>query len=286
MSLAMLSWGVAWTNAKVVNEYFSYSNLVFFRYLSSFLFLVIIFSIRKKNIQLPSFKVLLNILIISILYYIYNIFFFWGTDIGSAGAGGVFVTTTNPIITFLIISIISKSIDKYQIAGVCIGALGGCIILNIFESGIFSILVGENFYFLVCSITWGIITVVMTYGQIDYDSISYIILCYMFTMIISVFFIVPSEIIEFSRYDMRFFINFFFVSIGAMCFGTSVYMYAAPRLGPIQTSVFIFTVPFIAMITAYLILNEPIKVKVVIGGLLGILAVYTVNFSKNKLHKL
>ena len=184
MSLAMLSWGVAWTNAKVVNEYFSYSNLVFFRYLSSFLFLVIIFSIRKKNIQLPSFKVLLNILIISILYYIYNIFFFWGTDIGSAGAGGVFVTTTNPIITFLIISIISKSIDKYQIAGVCIGALGGCIILNIFESGIFSILVGENFYFLVCSITWGIITVVMTYGQIDYDSISYIILCYMFTMII------------------------------------------------------------------------------------------------------
>ena len=63
-------------------------------------------------------------------------------------------------------------------------------------------------------------------------------------------------------------------------------MYAAPRLGPVQTSVFIFTVPFIAMSTAYLILNEPIKIEVVIGGLLGILAVYTVNFSKGKLKKL
>ena len=286
MSFAMLSWGIAWTNAKVVNEYFSYSNLVFFRYLSSFLFLLIIFSIKKKSIQFPSLKTFLNILVISILYYIYNIFFFWGTDIGSAGLGGVFVTTTNPIVTFLIISIISRSIEKYQIMGICLGALGGCIILNIFKLGISSVFIGENLYFLVCSITWGIITVIMIYGQKDYDSISYIILCYMFTAIISTFFIIPSEIIDFGRYDMRFFINFFFVSIGAMCFGTSVYMYAAPRLGPIQTSVFIFTVPFIAMSTAYLILNEPIKIEVVIGGLLGILAVYTVNFSKGKLKKL
>ena len=62
-----------------------------------------------------------------------------------------------------------------------------------------------------------------------------------------------------------------------MCFGTSVYMYAAPRIGPIETSVFIFTVPFIAMGTAYAILDEPLKPEVVIGGLLGILAVYLVN---------
>ena len=87
MSFAMFSWGIAWTNAKVVNEYFSYSNLVFFRYLSSFLFLLIILSIKKKSIQFPSLKTFLNILVISILYYIYNIFFFWGTDIGSAGLG-------------------------------------------------------------------------------------------------------------------------------------------------------------------------------------------------------
>tara|TARA_Y100001968_G_scaffold317682_1_gene346997 strand:+ start:32 stop:883 length:852 start_codon:yes stop_codon:yes gene_type:complete len=277
MTLAMFSWGIAWSNAKIVNEYFSYSNLVFLRYLSSFLFLFIIFSIRRKTIQWPRFKTFINITIISFLYYIYNIFFFLGTDIGEAGMGGVFVTTTNPIITFAIISMINKVIDKKQIIGICIGALGGCIILNLFELGFSSMLVGENLYFLICSITWGIITVIMTYGQKDYDSISYIVLCYMITAIISSFFIVPSEIFDYSKYDFRFFINFFFVSIGAMCFGTSVYMYAAPRIGPIETSVFIFTVPFIAMGTAYVILDEPLKLEVVIGGLLGILAVYLVN---------
>ena len=104
----------------------------------------------------------------------------------------------------------------------------------------------------------------------------------MFTAIISSFFIVPTEIFDYSRYDFRFLINFFFVSIGAMCFGTSVYMYAAPRLGPIQTSVFIFTVPFIAMGTAYIVLSEPLKLEVIIGGILGIVAVYMVNSNPSK----
>ena len=62
-----------------------------------------------------------------------------------------------------------------------------------------------------------------------------------------------------------------------MCFGTSVYMYATPRLGPIQTSVFIFTVPFIAMSTASLFLGETIRTEVILGGLLGIAAVLIVN---------
>jgi len=282
MSFAMLSWGVAWSNAKVVNEYFSYPNLVFLRYLSSFLFLFIIFFFKRKKIEKPRLKIFLNILAISFLYYIYNIFFFLGTDVGSAGMGGVFVTTTNPIITFIIISIINKNIEKKQVMGIFLGALGGCIILNLFSLGFSSILIGENLYFLICSITWGVITVIMTYGQKNYDSISYIILCYLFTTIISSLFISPSDILDPTKYDIRFLVNFFFVSIGAMCFGTSVYMYAAPRLGPIQTSVFIFTVPFIAMGTAYLLLDEALKLEVVAGGFLGILAVYIVNSAKAK----
>ena len=32
ISLAMLSWAVAWTSAKIVNEYLSYDNLVFLRF--------------------------------------------------------------------------------------------------------------------------------------------------------------------------------------------------------------------------------------------------------------
>ena len=278
MSFAMISWGIAWTNAKIVNEYFSYTNLVFLRYFSSFLFFIPIILYRKSKIVMPSLKNIMSISCISFLYYIYNIYFFMGTDIGTAGKGGVFVTTTNPIITFLIISIINKSINRTQILGISLGALGGFIILDVFSLGLQSIFINENLYFLICSITWGIITVVMSYGQKEYDSISYIFLCYFITSLISLFFTDINEILTLSNYSSHFLINFFFVSIGAMCFGTSIFMYAGPRLGPVQTSVFIFTVPFIAISTANLILAEPVSINLIIGGLLAIFSVYLVNF--------
>ena len=278
MSLAMISWGIAWTNAKIVNEYFSYTNLVFLRYFSSFIFFIPIIFFRKSRLVKPSLKVAISITTISFLYYIYNVFFFMGTDIGTAGKGGVFVTTTNPIITFLIISIINKSINKTQILGISLGALGGFIILDVFSLGVQSIFINENLYFLICSITWGIITVVMSYGQKEYDSISYIFFCYFITSLISLFFVDINEILTISNYSSHFLINFFFVSIGAMGFGTSIFMYAGPRLGPVQSSVFIFTVPFIAISTANLILAEPVSLNLIIGGLLAIFSVYLVNF--------
>jgi len=201
-----------------------------------------------------------------------------GTDVGSAGKGGVFVTTINPIITFLIISLINKSINKTQILGVFIGALGGCVILDVFRLGVESFFIHENFYFLICAITWGVITVVMTYGQKEYDSLSYIFLCYFLTSIIAFFFVDFSELTTLSNYSNRFLINFFFVSIGAMCFGTSIYMYAGPRLGAVETSVFIFTVPFIAISTANIFLGEAITLNLILGGCMAIISVYLVNF--------
>ena len=278
MCLAMISWGIAWTNAKIVNDYFSYNNLVFMRYFSSFIVFLPILLLRGKSFLMPSRITIINIALVSFLYYLYNIYFFMGTDVGSAGKGGVFVTTINPIITFLIISLINKSMNKTQILGVFIGALGGCIILDVFRLGIESFFIHENFYFLICAITWGVITVVMTYGQKEYDSLSYIFLCYFLTSIIAFFFVDFSELTTLSNYSNRFLINFFFVSIGAMCFGTSIYMYAGPRLGAVETSVFIFTVPFIAISTANIFLGEAITLNLILGGCMAIISVYLVNF--------
>ena len=39
-------------------------------------------------------------------------------------------------------------------------------------------------------------------------------------------------------------INFILVSVGAMSFATTVYMFCTPILGPVKASVFIFSVPF------------------------------------------
>ena len=75
----------------------------------------------------------------------------------------------------------------------------------------------------------------------------------------------------------NFILIFFLVSIGAMSFGTSIYMYSTSLMGPVKSSVFIFSVPFLAMSISTIFLNEIITLQTIIGGLLSLLAIYIVN---------
>ena len=274
MSLAMFSWAIAWTNAKIVGEYLSFYNLVFFRFLLGFLSLLP-FIIIKKN-PFPKIEDLKYILIPSLLFFIYNIAFFKGTHYGLAGTGGVLVTTLNPLCTILIMSLINKRIIKKEVVGMFLGVIGGIIIMNLHKEGMVNILNSNNIYFIICAITWGVMTVSVNYAQKRINPYIFICLCYLFTMIISFPFTNLGEL-NMSDLDFRFYINFFLVSIGAMSFGTSIYIYSTPILGPAKVSVFIFSVPFIAMGTAYLVLNEPFTINIVIGGLLSLLSIYIIN---------
>ena len=270
----MFSWAIAWTNAKIVGDYLSFYNLVFFRFLLGFLSLLPF--IIVKNNPLPKIVDLKYVLIPSVLFFIYNIAFFKGTHYGLAGTGGVLVTTLNPLCTILIMSLIKKRIIKKEIIGMFLGVIGGIIIMNLHKEGIVYIFNSNNIYFIICAITWGVMTVSVNYAQKRINPYIFICLCYLFTMIISIPFTNLEEL-NMSDLDFRFYFNFFLVSIGAMSFGTSIYIYSTPILGPAKVSVFIFSVPFIAMGTAYIVLNEPFTINIAIGGLLSLLSIYIVN---------
>lgn len=274
LSLAMISWAIAWTNAKIVGEYLSFYNLIFFRFLLGFLSLLPFLIYNKKNLlHLKSYK---YIVIPSILFFIYNIAFFKGTHFGDAGRGAILVTTLNPLFTLFIISLIRKKILLKEVLGIMIGLFGGLIIMNVFKYGFDIIFDIKNIYFLICAITWGIMTVFIDIAQKKINPYIFISLCYFFTMVISLFF-VDFTLIDFTVLDFRFYFNFFLVSIAAMSFGTSVYMYSTSIIGPIKSSVFIFSVPFLAMGTSYIFLNEIFSLNTIIGGLISLIAIYIVN---------
>ena len=274
MSFAMISWAVAWTNAKIVGEYLSFYNLIFLRFFLGFISLIPFVIINNSSfLKLSQIK---YIIIPGVLFFIYNIAFFKGTYLGLAGKGAILVTTLNPLITVIIISIINKYISKYEIVGLIIGVFGGLIIMDVFNQGLIAIIDSQNIYFLICALAWGLMTVSINYGQKIINPYLFICSCYFLTMILSIPFIDLEQIIS-SELDLRFYINFFFVSIGAMSFGTSIYMFSTPILGPAKASVFIFSVPFIAAITSNIFLNEAITTNIIIGGILSLIAVYIVN---------
>ena len=274
MLLAMISWAIAWTNAKIVGEYLSFYNLIFLRFLLGFISLVPFILIRKSPI--PKISHIKYIIIPSILFFIYNLAFFKGTHLGLAGKGAILVTTLNPLFTVLIMSIINKNIVKKEFLGILIGIIGGIVIMDVYSEGIDVIIDNNNIYFIICATTWGFMTVCINYAQKFIDPYMFIGLCYLFTMLVSIPFINLGEI-NISSLDFRFYFNFFFVSIGAMSFGTSIYMYSTPILGPSKASIFIFSVPLFAMGTAYIFLNEAFTINIILGGLLGLVAIYIVN---------
>jgi len=274
MSLAMITWAIAWTNAKIVNDYLSYYNLIFLRFLLGFLSLIPFVLYLKK--PFPKLSELRYIILPSFLFLVYNVAFFKGTDFGLAGKGAILVTTLNPLFTVIIMSLISLKISKKEIIGVFLGILGGYIIMDLSNEGLKSILDAGNVYFVLCAISWGIMTVLINFAQKIINPYVFICSCYFLTMIMTIPFISIGEIIS-VKYDFTFYINFFLVSMGAMSFGTSIYMFYTPILGPTKASIFIFSVPFIAILMANIFLNEPFTNNVLIGGLLSLLAIYIVN---------
>ena len=274
MSLAMLTWALAWTNAKIVNEYLSFYNLIFLRFFLGFISLLPFVIFSKNNF--PKFIDLKHVILPSILFLIYNIAFFKGTYYGLAGKGAILVTTLNPLFTVLIMAFINKGILKKEILGILLGILGGFIIMDLYRDGLGGLLDSGNLYFIVCAVTWGVMTVTINYAQKIINPYIFICICYLFTMLMSLPFINLNEFLI-AELDFRFYLNFFFVSLGAMSFGTSIYMYYTPILGPSKASIFIFSVPFLAITLANLFLNEPFTINIAIGGLLSLLAIYIVN---------
>ena len=279
MILAMVTWGMAWSSAKIVNHYLPYDELVFLRFFVGVISMIPFLFFHSFNFMHIKKSTWLNISIVSILFFFYNQCFFMGTDFGDAGKGGVFVTTTNPIITFIIMSCIHKSIKPMQLFAIMVGGVGGLMILNVFKLGILQLSLPGSFYFILCSIIWGIMTVLMSKGQKYIDSIPYITLCYLITSLISILFIDTGIIFDKSLLNWNFLLHFMIVC-NAMSIGTSIYIYASDRLGAIEVSSFIFSVPFIAMLTAYFVLDEQMTFNVIVGGIISILSIYIVNQKK------
>ena len=278
--LAMITWGIAWTNAKIVSEYIDVELIIFFRFIFStltFIPILLIMRIPIYNNSLPK----RSIIICSILFLLYNYCFFKGTNIGYAGLGGVFVTTTNPIITYLLESIYFRSrMNKKEILGISLGFIGGVTIIRIWDLSIENIFLSGNIYFIGCSIIWSIMTIIMSRSQKNISSILFIFWCYAITSILILPIITPTEIYLIFSMDLRFWINFMMVSFVAMTFGTSIYIYSTSKLGSKKSSAFIFLIPVIALSTSVLILNEPITLSLVLGGFTTIIAVYILNYNR------
>jgi drug/metabolite transporter (DMT)-like permease len=212
------------------------------------------------------------------LLALYSYFFFKGLKTGSAGAGGVLVTTLNPIMAYLAGIIVSRKMPaRNELAGLVLGIIAGTVLLKmwsnadaIYESG--------NLYFLAAAVTWAVMSKFTSKGAVFGSSLGFSLWQYLITLLC----LVPMTNVPELRAamyirDVAFWGNLFFGSVIVTSLATTVYFYATTQLGAEKASSYIFMVPLAAAISSWLMLGERIMPHTIVGGLLGMAAVYVIN---------
>lgn len=277
--IAMVSWGISWTSAKIMGQYIDPITAIFTRFVVASITFIPLFTLLKKSIS-PRRISIKTLAICSTILALYNYCFFAGTKLGFAGAGGVLVTTTNPIITMALMAFINKrklTID--ETIGIFVGLIGGYFIINVWNLGFEQILQSGNIYFILCATIWAILTIFISKSVDKSESINFTFWMYVGTAIIMIPFVQFENVMVLATVDSKFWIHFFIVSVGALTFGTTTYFVASQQLGPAKTSSFIFTVPISAMLTSMILLNEVLTITTLIGCCLTIFAVIIINKS-------
>jgi len=279
MCVSMFLWGLSWPSGKVLTNYCSAINFTVYRYLFVMAAMFVIlplagvrFKIKKTGIPL--------VLASGVLLAVYSYLFFVGIKKGSAGAGGVLVTTLNPIMAYAIGMLLKRSLpSRKESLGLVLGLLAGLILLKVWDNK--ALLEGGNIYFLFASFTWAAMSKFTSKGALHGSSMSFSLWQYLLTLLC----LLPLS--NFSEMqaaihitDHLFWLNLLFGSVIVTAMATTVYFYTTTRLGAEKASSFIFLVPFAAALSSAIFLGEKIMTHTVIGGLLGIAAVYFINKKK------
>jgi len=273
--LAMLFWGIGWTALKVLTISLPMDIIVFWRFfIMSLAFFPILYFLKIPfNINKSSLKYVAGSSVLNIAFMVSS---FFGIKYGLAGSGGVIITTLSPVVTFLLVAIIfKKHLNLSQYFGLFIGVISGAILLQLNDLSLF--FNGSNSYFLACAIIWAGVTVLSQHSQKHIHPIHYSFLISVVATIVTFIYAFDSNLSVVFEQNTRFWIALIYLAVFGQTIATTIFFIASGKLGSQITSSFMFLVPLFALISAWLILDEPIELHILLGGSISLIAVYLIN---------
>lgn len=274
----MLLWGGGWTALKILTLDLPMDVIIFWRFfIMSLSFLPILYFFKTPiKLNASSFKYILSSSVLNIAFMVSS---FLGIKYGFAGSGSVIITTFSPVITFLFVAILFKNrLYTHQYFGLTLGLIGGVILLQLSDLKLF--MDSSNIYFLLCAIIWAGVTILSQHARQHIHPIHYSFIISVVATFVTFAYAFNSDLMSVFDQGKRFWIAMIYLGVFGQTVATTIFFMASGELGSEKTSSFMFIVPVFALISAYLILDEPIELHIIIGGLISIVAVYFINKKK------
>lgn len=279
--MAMVSWGFAWPSGKAIAGMVPATVIIFWRFLLTAITLIPVIIYFKKSLILKDSSDYKDVALGAIFYTIYNQFFLMGLENGLAGAGGVLVTTLNPILTYLLVHTISKIIPSIKESfGLLLGVIGGCILLKVWNISLESLFSTGNIYFLLASFTWALLSMNSHRTGTKISPEVYGFYVYSIGTLLDFIFAIPYGVFNVFDQEISFWMHVIYLAVVSTTFGTTIYFFAASKLGSKTASSFIFLVPVTAVFGSWLFLGEIPMLSTILGGLCAISAVMILNYNR------
>ena len=278
MVLAMLLWGGGWTALKILTYALPMDVVIFWRFFLmslSFIPFLLYFKI-PLSLKGASLKYIAGSSVLNIAFMFSS---FLGIKYGYAGAGSVIITTFSPVMTFILVALIfRKNLSKLQYFGLFLGLIGGAILLRLDDLSLF--LNGSNIYFLLCATIWAGVTLLSQHSQKHIHPVHYSFIISVVATLSTFIYAHNSDLMAVFSQGVEFWAALIYLAVLGQTVATTIFFMASGKLGSQKTSSFMFLVPVFALLSAWLILGEPMQLHIIIGGAISMIAVYFVNIKK------
>jgi drug/metabolite transporter (DMT)-like permease len=280
MILSMVIWGGSWVCAKVISHNLHFQKLALVRFALTFLFFIPPIFIFKESLRIDR-DTAKKIVIGSLFYTLYSQVFFLGLSRGSAGLGGILVTSLVPIITFAAVSFSTgMRIRLREAMGLLIGLAGSLVILKIHSVSKEQLLLSGNIFFLIGAALWSGVTINSQKTQSKISIWVYSFYLNGISALIQLVFVAPHGLDGLFPANISFWLFMIYLSLLSTVFATSLYFYTTKLIGSHRASAFTFIVPLSAIILSWIFLHEIPELTTLAGGCMSIVAVYLIQSNR------
>jgi drug/metabolite transporter (DMT)-like permease len=279
--LTALFWGGTFIAGRVLSAEVGPYSAAFLRFLlaSTLLFLLVIrYEKRWPRLRLRQLGPVVVLGLTGV--FAYNVLFFKGLKLISAGRASLIVAN-NPVVIVLLSAIVFKErLSRSQFAGIMLSVAGAMIVIS--HGDLHAVLaegVGWGELFIAgCVASWAAYSLV---GKVVLRKLSPVSsVCYS-AIIGTVALLGPAFhfglIDDIRTLSFEGWISVAYLGIFGTVLGFVWYYEGVRELGPSRASIFINFVPVFAILLAFVILGEPITKSLILGGCFVLVGVYLTN---------
>lgn len=273
--LTIFIWGTTFISTKVLLVDFKPIEILFFRFLIGLIVLLLVYPKRLKNTtkrQEITFA-LAGFCGVTLYYLLENI----ALTYSMASNIGVIISIA-PFFTAMLSHFVLKDsrLDRNFIIGF-IAAMIGISLISFNGSSNFKLNPLGDILALLAALVWAIYSLLTKQiSEYGYNTVQVTRRTFSYGLFFMLFTLIPFGFeLNLGRFTNPIYLgNIIFLGIGAsaICFVT--WNYAVKILGAVKTSIYIYIVPVVTVVTSVIILNERITLMALIGTVLTLLGLF------------